>query len=72
MEVFRREVAEKLNKFADEGGIPVFDKWPENFDGPMLRVAGVLYKYDDEAGNYRAWDDGLGVSEADMPQEVSE
>jgi phage recombination protein Bet len=72
MEVFRREVAEKLNKFADEGGIPVFDKWPDNFDGPMLRVAGVLYKYDPAAGNYRAWDDGLGMSEADMPQEVSE
>lgn len=33
-------------------GIPEFQSWPDNFDGPILRVDGVLYKYNDVSGNY--------------------
>jgi hypothetical protein len=69
MEAFRREVASKLNKFAEDGDIPSFDKWPDNFDGPMVRVAGVLYKFNEAAGNYQSWDEtGLGVYESDLPE----
>ena len=69
MEAFRREVVARVGQMADEGAVPSFDEWPEGFDGPALRVKGILYKLD--SGGYVRMQD-LGVSEADMPAEVSE
>jgi hypothetical protein len=67
MEAFRREVVARVGQMADEGAVPSFDEWPEGFDGPALRVKGILYKLD--SGGYVRMED-LGVSEADMPAEV--
>jgi len=38
--------------------IPTFTEWPNNFDGPIIRVAGIVFKYNDERGNYVAVNEG--------------